>query len=149
MTKVSMRVWRDQQGMDDSLRPTNIYALAELHNFKHGQEIVIDLKGSRNAKQHRLLFGLLKFAILHSDYYANSTDLLTQIKYHLNMVDSVKVHGSDDVLIIPRSISFESMSQSDFANFLNEAIKIITEKLVPNLDSDSLNEYYSILDGGK
>lgn len=148
MTKLSMI--KTKRGGYPCLVPVDTKEAYEtFFNAKDCKEYVIELKGSRNAKQHRLLFGLLNFAVDHSDYYANSSDLLTQIKFHLNMVDSVKVHGSDDVMIIPRSISFESMSQSDFKNFLDEAIKIITEKLVPNLDQAALTEYYKILDGEK
>jgi len=146
MTKINVRVierYIGNMGLFGCGEQAEIF----MGGLAEGKEFVIDLKGSRNPKQHRLLFGLLKFAVDHSDYYANSSDLLTQIKYHLNMVDSVKVHGSDNIMIIPRSISFEKMSQADFKNFLDEAIRIITEKLVPNLDGNSLTEYYKILDG--
>lgn len=145
MTKVNVSVVK-QYG-NSTLIAADEISRDIMNSYERDRELVIDLKGSRNPKQHRLLFGLLNFAVEHSDRYANTSDLLVQIKFHLSMVDHVKVHGSNEAMIIPRSISFESMSQADFKNFLNEAIRIITEKFVPNLDGEALQEYYKILDG--
>ena len=52
--------------------------------------------------------------------------------------------------MIPKSISFAAMSQTEFEQWYDRVVEIITTRIVPNVNSDDLEyQVQEILDGNR
>jgi hypothetical protein len=109
----------DQEGLD---------ALAMIRDER---DVEITIKQRRNPKHHRLLFACLKFVTEHTDVFASTDAALIGLKIACGLVDPFIDPASGKTFFVPRSISFASMEQGDFAAFFDRAVYVITERWMP------------------
>ena len=61
------------------------------------------------------------------------------MKVRLGMVEAVPLK-SGKIDFVPASISFDSLSEEDFAPYLDKVVGFITEELIPGLGREDLME---------
>lgn len=120
-------------------------ALATVHN---DQEVRVQITTPRSLKHHKLLFGLLNIvqkAQPEPVMFPTVESLLDALKLatgHVKEVRDLKGH----VMYVPASIDFASLPQHEFAEWFNQAVRIILERVLPNTKSETLeNEIYRAL----
>ena len=111
--------------------PVDQEGLDALSAIRDERDVEITIKQRRNPRQHRLLFALLKFTVEHTDLFTTTEEALLGLKIACGLVDPYIDAESGKTFFVPRSISFASMEQGDFAAFFDRAIYVITERWMP------------------
>jgi hypothetical protein len=97
-----------------------------LEHVANGERVKITILQWRNNERLRAYWGLLRDCV-NSCGLDMPTDTLSQvIKLETGYVDVVKLPG-DELVRIPRSISFEKMTEPDFIDFFRAAEKFLAE----------------------
>lgn len=100
---------------------------------KPGQWLRIEFSTPRHLKHHRKLFALLQLIAENSEVYDSAEKALVAVKLCTGYADPLIHPETGEVLMLPRSISFESMGQEDFDAFYDAALKAICAHIVPHL----------------
>jgi len=99
--------------------------------------VMVTVRSARNPKHHRLFFALLKLVQDSAPVEITTEALLLCIKHGVGHVEE----WTDlDGVVHERalSISFESMSQADFNQFFDAAIRFVCEQLLDGADNQGL-----------
>ena len=109
-----------------------------LRPVKEGKELVVVATAPRNIKQ-LALFQILISKIAESGAWESSRDLLIDfVKYKTGWVRVVVVDGKRH--FVPKSLAVESMTQAQFQEFFDRAIRIICEELLGSDDHKTLRD---------
>jgi hypothetical protein len=109
------------------LMPDDDPAREELRRLKIGQLVFVEIKAARNLRQHKYLFALLRLMVDHG-VYPTTDAALTALKIATGHVDRLVIKDTGDVHLIPKSISFASMRQSEFAEWFDAALKVVATR---------------------
>jgi Protein of unknown function (DUF1367) len=122
-------------------------SLEAIEGIREKETVTATLRRARNPRHHAKLFALLNIGLPHQKAYPTTGDLLVALKISTGLFDTVQ--SVDRIpIIIPKSISFASMSQSDFEQWYERAVDVITTRILPLVNKDDLNdEVASILAG--
>ena len=138
MTKIFLRV--GYIGERPSLAAYDMAALEVMQKWKIGDVVAATVRRPRSIQHHRKLFAMLNLVWEGSaiqDTYPSVDCLLDALKHAMGHVETFRsIHG--DVLMKPKSISFESMPQDEFNRFYDQAVEIIIQRLVPHLNREDL-----------
>ena len=115
------------------LVPDCIDAAEWLNKTKLDVGVMIEPRRPRNTRHHQKLFVLLNLAVHHwpenDDGSTITKDaLLGLIKIKSGLVTPIK-SADGTVHFIPKSINFESMDQTSFEPFYQDAIRLISKVL--------------------
>lgn len=111
-----------------------------------GDLVTVEKRSKRSQRQHRMYWALIGLVLDNQDYFQSKDQLSHYIKLKIGHVDIVKY--KDEVIEIPKSISFSSTKQEEFNSFIDRAIDFIIsdEGLWPGVERDTvLNEVYDII----
>jgi hypothetical protein len=112
-------------------------SLEGIESLRQKETVTATLRRARNPRHHAKLFALLNVIHPHQQAYATIQDLLVALKISTGLFDTVQ--SIDRIpIIIPKSISFASMSQTDFEQWYARAVDIITTRIVPTVNRDEL-----------
>jgi hypothetical protein len=116
-----------------------------LRKLKIGQVVRADIIRPRNVQYHRRFFGMLNVVWQCCGDWKDSEELLRELKFRAGLVDKQKVidRATGEVLaeiVTPRSIAFHNMDEDEFRAFVETAIRVICEEMVPGLESSVLRE---------
>lgn len=89
-----------------------------------------ELKNVRNYQYHKMYFAFLKLLVDNTEKFKDVEEALYYFKYKSGHVDYYKVN--EDILIKPKSISFEAMEEDEFQKFFSKCIDIALKEIVPN-----------------
>jgi hypothetical protein len=135
---------------EGGMRPADQATVDELCKIKRGVQFVMtlhDQKRDRSLKQQRLFMSLLSKVAEATGRWANNASLLTVLKIALGHCDVVKMLDGENI-IVARSIAFNRMPQSKFAEFFKGAIQILETEVFPGIaDMDEFKHICSMLDG--
>lgn len=122
------------------LTPADELAEAAMGKLKEGATVSVEMKRARNPQRHRLYWGIIHKLFPHQDRWA-TPDLLHQaIKIAVGCSLDIQLPNGKTATI-PQSIAFDKMSEDQFVHLLDRVIKLICEKIIPNLqESDLRNE---------
>jgi hypothetical protein len=124
-------------------------SLEALESIKLKETVTAVIRRSRNPGHHRKLFALLSIVFPHQRQYATTQDLLNALKVATGLFDVGKTIDGIPFMI-PKSISFAAMSQTEFEQWYDRVVEIITTRIVPNVNSDDLEyQVQEILDGNR
>lgn len=116
----------------------------EKKKLKIGTMVVADIKQPRNYEHHKKFFALLRMVVDNmpeelQERYPNTDTLLTEIKYQLGHFQThITLSGRETY--IPKSISFDSMTQDEFNDFYNGAIDVVLRWFLPRNNKEELLE---------
>jgi hypothetical protein len=116
-----------------------------------GKIYKVEIKESRRRSlgQHRLLFALIKIIVENSPCETPLTDrvVLQALKLKTGLVDLAKL-PSGEILMFPKSISFQTMPQEEFNEWFEKALFVMSRDFVPDLTVAAARaEIEAIVDG--
>ena len=134
--------------LDDSLHPTDEASIDALRQIKDNAIVSVKISIPRSAKHHRLFWALLQIvfqAQREPRQFATTDGLLDAIKLATGHMREVKdLHGK--IHYIPDSISFGRMSQPEFREFFDSAVRVILDRILPGVQKADLeNQIYHLL----
>lgn len=103
--------------------------------IKEGDHVMVEARRPRNLKHHRKLFKMLQIVCENRDGLTVEK-LLAVVKIRTGYVDVIKT--TTDEIQIPRSISFESIDQTEFEKFYDGAVAFIVTDVLPGVNRDEL-----------
>lgn len=129
----------------NALLPADIAADEWLATVPQKREIVVDLRRPRHPEHHRWFFALMRLTIAATgkqDVWPDEKALLNGLKLAVGHVDMVA--DLDGIIhLIPKSISFASMPQDEFARFVRRCCWVIfdhfgvdTETMMAEVDRE-------------
>lgn len=132
--------------MTGLMLPDDEQAQNELRRVPFNKPVYIEIVAARNPKQHRLVFGgLLRVLVDHGEFPSIDAALLA-LKYATGLVDSVVIDRDGKTALIPKSISFANMKQTEFQEWFDAAVKVVVTKWLPGVSSETLrNEIDAVL----
>ena len=128
----------------DKLVPITEWDLEQLLDVPEGKDLSIKLTRTRSAKQHRLFWSLMQIVVDNHPYYLRPEQMVEWLKLRLGYVEEVMFHNGDMMTKLS-SISFSSMGQSEFQDFFNKSLYVITTEITPISRQELISELETIL----
>lgn len=99
---------------------------------------IVQPKGTRSIRQHRLLFGLLKLIRDNTDVQPQLTTktILNVLKLRTGHVNVVSL-PSGEIVMTPASIAFEAMPQEEFNPWFEKALGVMCRDFLPGLSVET------------
>lgn len=127
---------------DKTLVAVNDRAMEALAGVNRGADCIADVRGARNVQQFRLFWSLVRVVIKQTDDTKDGVaDWLKVKTRHVDML----FWPDGSMHLKPKSISWESMPQAEFAAFFRAAIPHIAD-LLGNAPEEILAEFNALLD---
>lgn len=108
-----------------------------IRRIPRGAEVMVEIRQPRNLQHHKLFRALLAKVIEAGAPFQNDDALLFWIKHKLGFVDRM-LCPDGTVLEMPKSTNFESMDQTKFRQFFEQAIELICTEVIPGLEVSAL-----------
>lgn len=118
--------------------------------MREGALIMVRAKVPRNPNQHRLFWHLCRLVFENSDDFTSAEHVAEQIKIGVGYVDRVRlvVPDLDDFgpplevdQVRGKSLSFESMSQTEFGPFFDRALDYVVNELLPGMERKDVEDH--------
>lgn len=130
-----------------SLRPIDPTSAEILDRIAKDEDVKVEITRPRNVKHHRKFFALLNAIYPHQDIYPTRTSFRAALSAALGFGETVKL-GDGRTIIVPHSISFAKMDQTEFEAFYDRAVELILTRIVPGVGrADLAREVDDILAG--
>lgn len=121
------------------LRPTDALGGEALERVPLNEDVRVEITRPRRLGHHRKFFALLNAVFPHQTTYGSLNLFRAAIEVSLGFGESVKLPGGRTI-IIPKSIGFSSMDQTEFDTLFDKAVELIVTRIIPGLDSDDLRK---------
>jgi len=125
--------------------PADRYSADLWHKLPIGETVLVTWRKQRNLKFHRLFFAALNFVFKQQDMYSVLDDFRADITIALGHF-TIETYRKEEVKR-PKSISFAKMDDVAFREFFDGFVKLICERIAPNLSKEHFNRFLEILDG--
>lgn len=132
--------------MKGAIVPADAYALEALRKRRYslGQLVSAELKAARNPQFFRKVHALATCVIEniedfgHYSAHADEHEVLKRLQIEADLAcDHIRIDGGF-VCRIPRSLSFESMEEPEFADFYTKLCSYLAVKYWPDLDEAAI-----------
>ncbi len=91
----------------------------------------------RNYDHHKKYFALLHAVYEHQDTYPSFNSFRSAVAVALGHSESVKLPDGRTILV-PGSIAFGKMDQSEFEEFYEKAVDLVLTRIVPGVNREDL-----------
>jgi hypothetical protein len=91
----------------------------------------------RSSRQNRLYRGLLQIVCENLDQDISPDDLHEWMKVKLGLVTPVRQRNGE-VTFVAKSVAFDKMEHAEFTAYFDRVKRLITEHLIPGLNSEAL-----------
>jgi hypothetical protein len=108
-------------------------ALDALKKLTLGSSVTVEIKRPRNTGQHRLYWALCTLVADHHQELSTAEQVHETIKLLTGHCDVVALRSTGEVVRVPRSISFNRMSNEEFVAFFRKAKDVVCEHLLPGV----------------
>ena len=128
---------------DTVLFPADKASEELIRKLPPGRVILVRSKSARNGKHHRLLWKTAAIIAENSEIYEDAEHVVEQLKLATGHVKrtAYNLPGLGMVeQIRGASISYEAMSQEDFAIWFDKAVTYIVNEMIPGLSSGGLRQ---------
>lgn len=97
-------------------------------------------KRPRRVRRHRWWWALLQRVADSHPFYSRAEQVLTHLKLRTGWVDTQTIVKGDEVTVVytPKSISFDAMDETEFRQFVDRALDVVVQELLPGIDRDDL-----------
>lgn len=134
-----------------SLVPVDDEGFDALAKVKDGRDVTVEFKMARNPRHHRLFFAACRFVQMHSETMDNASidQIKTAIKIATGFVDTFVDCQTGNTIAVPKSLSFESLDQTSFNQFFDDACGVICNRWMPagTTPEDVRRELILLVDG--
>lgn len=117
----------------------------EFKKLKRNAEVVVEIKKGRNIEFHKKYFALLKLTFENFPEWLEDTlnvhsveDLRTRIKIDLGLYDIS--HYGNQSIIIPKSIAFDKMDETEFEKFYRMSVNHIIKNYLKGVSNEQIEE---------
>lgn len=117
----------------------------EFKKLKRNAEVVVEIKKGRNIEFHKKYFALLKLTFENFPEWLEDTlnvhsveDLRTRIKIDLGLYDIF--HYGNQSIIIPKSIAFDKMDETEFEKFYRMSVNHIIKNYLKGVSNEQIEE---------
>jgi len=120
------------------LFPADPVTAEMLDGIGQGQTVTTDEpKKRRNPQFHKLMMSILHAVVVHTaPRFADIDDLMFELKLRTGMFKEIDTRRG--VRLVPRSISFASMSEQQFKRVSDRWLFLISTEVIPGVDPESL-----------
>ena len=132
---------------DGLLRPADDHARETLSHYRSGSHVRAELRRVRNPRQLALWWALAGVLSDHAEWCASREDASDWLKIAVGHFEIVRSPDGKE-WARPKSIAFGNCAQDEFDQILNNAIRVICEKVIPNTSSDALRTRLEEIVGG-
>ena len=127
------------------LAPNDEEGKALLRKFKLGDFVRVKISRPRNIAFHNRFMHMIGFVNDATGRFDTKEEFLEDLKFHLKhgTVRKVIDYGTGEVvaeIFTPKSISFSSLDETGFQQFVERCIQVICAKMVPEIADDVLRE---------
>lgn len=134
------------------MTPASQHDADMLDALRPGETVRVTVKRPRNLKFHRKFFALLQAAYQFeqvSDRYENLDQFLQSVKIAIGHADrhEAQIAGERCVILIPRSISFASMDDTEFERFYSATLDALLRRWLRGVSEDELERQAEIVLG--
>lgn len=130
---------------DTGLAPKYDSDREEFKKLKRNSEVLVEIKKGRNIEFHKKYFALLKLTYDNFPEWLEDTlnvhsieDLRTRIKIDLGLYE-VSHYGNQSI-IIPKSIAFDKMDETEFEKFYNMSVNHILKNYLKGVSNEQIEE---------
>lgn len=130
---------------DTGLTPKYDSDREEFRNLKRNSEVLAEIRKARNIEFHKKYFALLKLTYENFPEWLEDTlnvhsveDLRTRIKIDLGLY-KVSHYGNQSV-IIPKSMAFDKMDETEFEKFYNMSVNHILKNYLKGVSNEQIEE---------
>ena len=128
----------------DVLVPAHDEGRAIISRLKEGERVLLHVDRVRYPDHHRLAFAVFQEL---ADAMGMPVDkVVLWLKWETGLVDVVLLPNKK-VIAEARSISWEAMGQDEFQEWWNEALTVIKEKMLPEVDRRHFEKIRDIIVG--
>lgn len=117
----------------------------EFRNLKRNTDVLVEVGQKRNYEFHKKFFALLKLTYdnfpewLEDSLNVHSVeDLRTRLKVDLGLYE-VSHYGNQSV-IIPKSIAFDKMDETEFDKFYRSSVNHILKNYLKGVNNEQIEE---------
>lgn len=117
----------------------------EFRNLKRNTDVLVEVGQKRNYEFHKKFFALLKLTYdnfpewLEDSLNVHSVeDLRTRLKVDLGLYE-VSHYGNQSV-IIPKSIAFDKMDETEFEKFYRSSVNHILKNYLKGVNNEQIEE---------
>ncbi len=122
----------------NGLQPIDEVGEAAMRKLHLNDVVNVEIKRSRNQAFHRKFFAMLQIILQNQDHYKSMDDLLDVCKLRTGHCRTVQTRRGE--VRIPRSISFATMDDTEFADFYDRACAWVVTEVIPGLERQALEE---------
>lgn len=126
------------------LRPTDDAGRLVIQSLRLHDQVMVEVKQARSLQQHRLYWGLIR--TVHENLpeeleknFPRPESLSKAILESLDYVDTLTGLDGKQFRQV-KSIAFHNMDATEFNDLMEEAIDLVTTRLIPGLGSADLME---------
>lgn len=148
MKAMLIKTERGLRGATDDDHAAWVKFRQRLEVMKPGGYIKVETARPRNPGHHRKFFALLRLVSDNSEVYNTKEKALTAIKLVTGYADPLIDPRTGGLLMIPRSISYESMDQDKFDEFYSQAIDGILQHILPHMTRTQMDRLIDIIISG-
>lgn len=117
-----------------------------LARIRVGEGIRVVWKRERTLWRHKKFFALLQLVAEHHPAYDNVEKALVALKVLTGLVDPFPHPQTGEIILQPRSISFQNMGEDEFEEFYERAVQGVLDHLVPGMfegrqDADAMRDW--------
>jgi hypothetical protein len=120
------------------LAPMDEMSAEELAKVPLNKDLLVTIKTPRNTRQFRLAWALAKKVSEACDFLQDSESAMDWLKIKARHVKIIQNPKTGQVVIIPKSIAFASLSQDAFKRVLDRMIYVTVTEVIPGLDEGKL-----------
>jgi hypothetical protein len=121
----------------DALKPCSNMDAEALREFASGKTVRVRVTQPRNVGQHRLYWAALKLVHDNLDDPPSIDKLHEAVKVRLGYCSVIRFKDGSEVTMAD-SIAFDAMPQDVFKGFFDAFKRLVTEVIIPGMDSDTL-----------
>lgn len=157
MTEIILRKRAARAG-EIGLFPVDEQGVEVVGKIREGRDVGADVIQRRNPRHHRLYFAILQFAKMHAvdengnALFSQHTDpelISTAVKIGTGYVRTFIDHSTGKTVMVPKSIAWAAMDQTEFGPFFDRACEIIASRWMPlgTTTEDVRQELIRMVDG--
>ena len=120
-----------------------------IRRIGQGEVVAVEVKKPRNVRFHRKFFAMLQLVLENQSHYKSLDDLLDVCKLQTGHFRTVQTKQGK--VLLPSSISFAAMDDTEFGVFYDKACQWVMDEVIPGLkraDLDSEVEAQLMAFGG-
>ena len=121
----------------ETLKPCSSMDADALREFTAGKTVRVKITQPRNVGQHRLYWMALKLVHDNLDDPPPIDKLHEAVKVRLGYCSTMRFKDGSEVTMAD-SIAFDAMPQDVFKGFFDAFKRLVTEVIIPGMDSETL-----------